>query len=165
MKCRRSIRHQPKDRCKSLLSSRWDTCELFHAMEVQDEGQDRLERVISVNVQGINCTRAVIVRPTRRRGGQRTTEAQASPIRLSRRLRPPARGARTMRAVTRRSGPGNVRCTSRHMSSSGRRRLNSFFFRGRRTIGSLPTTRSATGEGVRSLCRLLLARPVPPLDD
>ena len=69
MECRRGLRHQPIDRCKrSLASSRGDTCRLFHAMEVPDEGQDRPERVILVNVQGIEGTRAVIVRLTRRRG-------------------------------------------------------------------------------------------------
>ena len=40
-------------------------------MEVPDEGQDRPERLIPVNVQGHKGTRVVIVRLTRKRGDRR----------------------------------------------------------------------------------------------
>ena len=64
------------DRCKrSLASSQWYTYRLFHDVEVPDEGQDELERVIPVDVQRVEGTRPVIVRLIRRRGGQMTTKA------------------------------------------------------------------------------------------
>ena len=101
----------------------------------------------------------VNVRSTHRRRGQRTTQTQARPFCQSRRPQLQARRARARRAVTRRSGSGNVRSTIRHTTSSGRRRPNSLYFRRRKGIGNHPTTRRADRRGeclpchATSVCR------------
>ena len=94
----------------------------------------------------------VNVRSTRRRRGQRTTKTQARPICRSRRPQLQARRARTRRAVTCRSGPGNARSTTRHTSSSGRKRLGSLFFRRRRRKEVTRRLEERTGERERSPC-------------
>ena len=97
----------------------------------------------------------VNVRSTRRRRGQRTTKTQARPSCQSRRLQLEARRARARRAVTRRSGSGNARSTTRHTTSNGRRLPSTLFFRRRKGIGSHPTTRRADRRGECSPCHTI----------
>ena len=106
----------------------------------------------------------VIACLTRRWVGQMTAKARAIPLRYSGRPRPPARRARTGRAVTLRSRAWIARCTSMRTSSGGRRRHGSIFFRRtrRRSIGLLPATRRPT-RGRGSFPRTYLTRTTGPI--
>ena len=83
-KSRRSLRQGLIDRCRSRATSRVDASQVNHAMEVSDEGQDRPERSLPVDVQGMKGTRAVNIHPSRRRGEQKTTKTHACPAHSSR---------------------------------------------------------------------------------
>ena len=111
-----------------------------------------------VKVQRDDGTRMVKVRSTRRRWGQRTTKTQARPFCQSRRPQLRAQRARARRAVTRRSGSGNARSTTRHTTSSGRRRPSSLVFQKRKGIGSHPTTRREDRRGKCSPCHTTSVR-------
>ena len=114
--------------------------------------------------QGIECTRTVIVRLTRRRGGTDGRQSMSdSDLRQRKPKMPQAQRDRTKRAVTRWSETEIARCASRHKSSDRRRRHSSLFFRRirRRSIGSLPAARRAN-RGRGAIPRSLLTRSASP---
>ena len=73
-----------------------------HAKESLEEARSD-QKEIPANAQGIKGTRVAAARPSRRRGGQATTQTRARPIRSSGRPQSPARRPER-RAATRRSG-------------------------------------------------------------